>query len=160
MQDRIVMFLAYFLLVPAATNALSITSRRQAFARAAEAVAGSIGTTLVVTDKSVVVDKRSYVQRFPALFAPLYGEAKRKTTIVSLGEDMWSIEQNLELGPLQVPIRCVVIRLKDGTLWVHNPLAPTEEFFELVESCGSTVAHVVVPTYAYVCVCSQFLTFR
>ena len=45
--------------------------------------------------------------------------------------------------------RCVVIQLDDGSLWVHAPLAPTEEFFELVESCGSgIVKHVVVPTYA------------
>jgi len=49
-------------------------------------------------------------------------------------------------------LRCVVVRLRDDSLWVHAPLAPTEEFFELVESCGdgssNTVAHVVAPTYA------------
>ena len=45
--------------------------------------------------------------------------------------------------------RCVVIELDDGSLWVHALLAPTEEFFELVESCGSgIVKHVVVPSYA------------
>jgi hypothetical protein len=34
---------------------------------------------------------------------------------------------------------------------VHAPLAPTEEFFELVEACADgpeSIAHVVVPTYA------------
>jgi len=45
--------------------------------------------------------------------------------------------------------RCVVIQLDDGSLWVHAPLAPTEEFFDLVESIGSgIVKHVVVPSYA------------
>ena len=69
-----------------------------------------------------------------------------------------------ELGPLQTPLRCVVVRLDDGSLWVHAPLAPTAEFFELVESCAADgedpsgaagrsslsgiVRHVVVPTYA------------
>lgn len=64
---------------------------------------------------------------------------------------MWALEQSLELGPLESPLRCVVIRLNDGSLWVHAPLAPTEEFFELVESCADgpdSIAHVVVPTYA------------
>lgn len=111
-------------------------------------------------------EKYRYVQKFPTLFAPIYGEAYKKTIKRPLAatdnNTIWSIEQNIELGPLQTPIRCVVIRLNDGSLWVHSPLAPTQEFFELVESCGvdddddksrydkkgGAVAHVVVPTYA------------
>jgi hypothetical protein len=94
--------------------------------------------------------KRSYFQRFPTLFAPLYGDATRETIKRQVGDNIWALEQNLELGPLETPLRCVVIRLNDddGSLWVHAPLAPTEEFFQLVESCGGRVAHVVVPTYA------------
>lgn len=111
--------------------------------------------------------KRAYFQRFPTLFAPLYGDATRETIkkpLISSDNDdnhncnIWALEQNLELGPLETPLRCVVVRLDDGTLWVHAPLAPTEEFFELVEACaknngGSSnpadlIAHVVVPTYA------------
>lgn len=57
----------------------------------------------------------------------------------------------------------MVVRLQDGSLWVHAPLAPSREFFELVESCAeecgapssgpsgagsSAVRHIVVPTYA------------
>ena len=112
-------------------------------------------------------EKQQYSLKFPTLFAPLYGESYRKTIKRSMGrstiassnittatsnDSIWALEQNLELGPLQTPLRCTVVRLDDGTLWVHAPLAPTEEFFELVESCGSgnrdAVAHVVVPTYA------------
>mmetsp|Transcript_6788 Transcript_6788/g.19647 ORF Transcript_6788/g.19647 Transcript_6788/m.19647 type:complete len:394 (-) Transcript_6788:89-1270(-) len=104
-------------------------------------------------------DRRGYSLRFPTLFDPLYGPSSRKTIKRSLdasGSDsdagtIWALEQNLELGPLQTPLRCTVIMLRDGTLWVHAPVAPTQEFFELVESCGvqdSTVAHLVVPTYA------------
>lgn len=118
-------------------------------------------------NENIINAKRKYIQRFPTLFAPLYGEANEKetTTPQKIGENIWSIEQNLELGPLQVPIRCVVIRLSDGSLWVHNPLAPTEEFFEAVESLlevhdgedqnsgnvgksNNKIAYVVVPTYA------------
>lgn len=96
--------------------------------------------------------KQSYFQRFPTLFAPLYGGAAKKTVRRQLGDSLWVLEQTLELGPLQTPLRCVVIRLRDGSLWVHAPLAPTVEFFELVESIGSggvdCVAHVIAPTYA------------
>ena len=98
-----------------------------------------------------VEGKRSYFQRFPTLFAPLYGAASKATIRREVGRNVWALEQNLELGPLETPLRCVVIRLDDGTLWVHAPLAPTEEFFELVESCAhgpESIAHVVVPTYA------------
>jgi hypothetical protein len=131
--------------------------------------------------------QQQYALKFPTLFAPLYGEAYRKTIKRPLGgskskanttttttststagitnannddddnTSIWALEQNLELGPLQTPVRCTVIRLNDGTLWIHAPLAPTQEFFDLVESCAATagsgdnrnaVAHVVVPTYA------------
>ena len=96
--------------------------------------------------------KRTYFQQFPTLFAPLYGSATKTTVRRKIGDGIWMLEQNLELGPLQTPLRCCVVRLRDGTLWVHAPLAPTEEFFELVEGCGDgsagCVAHVVAPTYA------------
>jgi len=67
--------------------------------------------------------------------------------------DIYGNHQNLELGPLETPLRSVVVRLNNGALWVHAPLAPTEEYFELVESCADgagrgAVAHVVIPTYA------------
>ncbi len=103
-------------------------------------------------------ERQQYALKFPTLFAPLYGEAYRKTIKRSLSTtngtatNIWALEQNLELGPLQTPLRCTVVKLKDGKLWVHAPLAPTQEFFDLVEFCGSgdpsAVAHVVVPTYA------------
>lgn len=98
--------------------------------------------------------QRDYNLRFPTLFSPLYGGATQKTIKRSVGPNIFALEQQLELGPLQTPLRCVVVLLNDGTLWVHAPLAPTQEFFELVESCAgdsasaSSIAHVVVPTYA------------
>ncbi|KAL7535625.1 hypothetical protein ACHAXR_006624 [Thalassiosira sp. AJA248-18] len=94
-----------------------------------------------------------YTQRFPTLFDPLYGQGYRKTIKRQLGPNIWSLEQNLQLGPLQTPLRCVVIQLEDSSLWVHAPLAPTPEFFDLVESCSGSsgvgaVKHIVVPSYA------------
>ena len=57
---------------------------------------------------------------------------QEKTIKKQITANVYILEQSLVLGPLETPIRCVVIRLKDGNLWVHNPLAPTKEFFELL----------------------------
>jgi hypothetical protein len=60
---------------------------------------------------------------------------------------VWALEQNLAIGPLETPLRCVVVKLDSGQLWVHAPLAPTEEFFTLIESLGAPVGHIVAGTY-------------
>jgi hypothetical protein len=136
-------------------DALSLNRRDLLAGVGAAAIFSTCGVSNSNALESLVFnEKQQYVQKFPTLFAPLYGEAFKKTIKRSLlpnnndNTTIWALEQNLELGPLQAPIRCVVIRLKNGSLWVHAPLAPTQEFFELVESCGEKVAHIVVPTYA------------
>jgi len=93
---------------------------------------------------------RAYFQRYPTLFAPFYGDDERATMLKTVVPNrVWCLEQNLAVGPLETPLRCVVIRLNDDSLWVHAPLAPTEEFFLLIErDIGGPVSHVVVPTYA------------
>jgi hypothetical protein len=97
---------------------------------------------------------REFKQTFPTLFRPFIGQGTKVTVKRELVPDkLWALEQNIELGPLETTIRCVVARLDDGSLWVHAPLAPTREFFEMVESCASVsspsaVKYVVVPTYA------------
>ena len=76
----------------------------------------------------------------PRLFAPFYGDDERVTLLKTVVPDqVWALEQNLAIGPLETPLRCVVIRLEDGSLWIHAPLAPTAEFFALVESIGGPV---------------------
>jgi len=125
------------------------SSRRALLAAAAVApVASAAGAALATGPGAAPADPRSYFQDVPTLFAPLYGEDSRETRLREIvpGE-VYALEQNLALGPLETPLRCVVVKLKDGTCWVHAPVAPTREFFELAESLGK-VAHVVVPTYA------------
>jgi len=136
--------------------------RRSILHRAASSImmtsigATTISTSASATEESFAADAAAtttttYFQQFPTLFDPLYGSSSRKTILKSVDTNIWALEQNLSLGPLETPIRCVVIKLKDGTLWVHAPLAPTIEFFELVESLaddGKGVSHVVIPTYA------------
>ena len=143
----------------ATENPSSSSSRRSflQFATAAISTVAGIGGGLVAGNDSsianaaqdIVVDKQRYFQRFPSLFAPLYGESTKVTELHQVASNLWYLEQTLELGPLETPIRCTVIKLQDSTLWVHAPLAPTIEFFEFIENLGNgQVSHVVVPTYA------------
>ena len=46
---------------------------------------------------------------------------------------------------MSVSIRMTVVRLNDGGLWVHAPIAPTDECVEMVKSLGE-VKYVVLPT--------------
>lgn len=133
------------------TTTSTSTSRRSALASVlALALSASMGDARAEAEASRA---RAFQQRFPVLFRPFFGRGYRATTKREIVPDaIWALEQNIELGPLETTIRCVVIKLHDGQLWVHAPLAPTEEFFDMVESCGdgtaNAVAHVVVPTYA------------
>jgi len=189
------------------TTMLDGTSRRDILSTTVASLTASVLVPTTTNNNANALEEllldgesQKYKLKFPTLFAPLYGNASRKTIKRSLGRsttttttaptsttttptadgssnninndanNIWALEQNLELGPLQTPLRCTVIQLNDGTLWVHAPLAPTEEFFQLVQSCASgtlggtgdvgsnaaggtaggpaVVSHVVVPTYA------------
>lgn len=145
----------------------SVTSRRDVFKKVSSAAAilsssSSIaieggGRNNIANAASTDTDgKQMYYQQFPTLFDPLYGSSTipKRSIKTQVGTNIWSIEQNLQLGPLQTPLRCVVVKLQndddEGGLWLHAPLAPTQEYFELVESCSTTgtVKHIVVPSYA------------
>lgn len=47
------------------------------------------------------------------------------------------------------PIRTTVVRLADGRLWVHAPVAPTRECRRLLDEIGGEVAYIVLPTTAF-----------
>ena len=133
---------------------VSVSRRQWLFQGAAAAAAAAASSFAALTRSQVAeaieaTDPQLFVyrQRFPSLFAPLYGISSKKTLLRQIGPNLWVLEQLLELGPLQTPIRCTVIKLSTGKLWIHAPLAPTEEFFHLVESLG-VVGHIVVPSYA------------
>mmetsp|Transcript_6062 Transcript_6062/g.15443 ORF Transcript_6062/g.15443 Transcript_6062/m.15443 type:complete len:481 (-) Transcript_6062:1120-2562(-) len=57
--------------------------------------------------------------------------------------DMWSFEQPIGFLNITVNIRMTVVRLKDGSLFVHNPIAPTGECVERLRELGE-VKHIVL----------------
>ena len=127
-----------------APNTSSSTSRRSALLGAASLAAVAPASVVLASSEDVTtpLNPRAYFQRYPTLFAPFYGDDERATLLKTVVPDrVWCLEQNLAVGPLETPLRCVVIRLKDDSLWVHAPLAPTAEFFQLIEGLG-TVKHL------------------
>lgn len=84
----------------------------------------------------------------PAIFVPYIGTGYRKTVCRELVPGrIWGFEQAQTLSALSVNIRCTVIKLDDGKLWVHSPVFPTPEFLRELDALGD-VAHIVLPTFA------------
>jgi hypothetical protein len=49
---------------------------------------------------------------------------------------IWSARATLRLGPLPIRSRMTVIRLDDGALWVHSPIAPDPELAAELRGIG------------------------
>ncbi|KAJ9529414.1 hypothetical protein QJQ45_013718, partial [Haematococcus lacustris] len=80
----------------------------------------------------------------------LFFQLQRRQLTVERGT-IWTFEQTqaLELFDVYTPVRMTVIKLKSGGLWVHAPVAPTEECVRLVKELGAPVEYIVLPTFAY-----------
>lgn len=59
-------------------------------------------------------------------------------------QQIWHAQQAFSLGPLPVRIRMTVVRLDDGTLWVHSPIAPRRQLVAELAALGE-VRPVVAP---------------
>lgn len=57
---------------------------------------------------------------------------------------IWHASQPLRFGPVAFTTRMTVVRLDDGSLWVHSPIAPTPELIEAVHAVGP-VRYVIAP---------------
>jgi|TARA_B110000238_G_scaffold175076_1_gene195182 hypothetical protein len=92
---------------------------------------------------------RGYLIAPPPLF-PLVPAFARQTYRYEVDRDkMWFFEQKQGIGlglNVSVNVRMTVIKLKNGGLWVHAPVAPTEECISLLNDLGAPVEHIVLPT--------------
>lgn len=81
---------------------------------------------------------------------PLSGTDRRKTMEAEVVKgQMWTHDQIQGVVNVNVPVRQTVVRLRDGGLWVHNPVAPTPECLGLVralEERHGPVKHIVLGT--------------
>ena len=70
---------------------------------------------------------------------------ERKTIPKKVDDNIYTFEQEHGFANVSVNFRMTVVRLNDGGLWVHAPVAPTEECVALVKKLGE-VKYVVLPT--------------
>jgi len=60
---------------------------------------------------------------------PLAGTSTRRATVEEciVPDTIWTHDQIQGIVNVNVPVRQTVVRLRDGGLWVHNPVAPTPQ---------------------------------
>jgi Domain of unknown function (DUF4336) len=61
-----------------------------------------------------------------------------------IGQDVWVVGSPLRFVGLEVGARTTIIRLHDGRLFVHSPIAATPDFLQAARSLGE-VAFLVAP---------------
>lgn len=83
--------------------------------------------------------------RYPSTLS-LTNDTMPLTCIVP--DSVWHAQQPLKFGPIALSTRMTVVRLRDGSLWVHSPISPTHELIEELKGLG-TVRHVVAPNKAH-----------
>ena len=85
-----------------------------------------------------------------SLYEPLY-------TLKEVDQNIWIadgdlIQMDLKVFKLPFQTRMTVIKLNDGKLWIHSPIAPNEKLFTELDALGK-VAYLISPNkihYAYI----------
>eukprot|EP00418_Pyrodinium_bahamense_P088336 CAMPEP_0179040536 /NCGR_PEP_ID=MMETSP0796-20121207/15696_1 /TAXON_ID=73915 /ORGANISM="Pyrodinium bahamense, Strain pbaha01" /LENGTH=473 /DNA_ID=CAMNT_0020736881 /DNA_START=254 /DNA_END=1674 /DNA_ORIENTATION=+ len=83
---------------------------------------------------------------FPFPLGPLL---TRRTVRTQVDNGIWTFEQEQSLANIAVNVRMTVIRLESGGLWVHNPVAPTDECDALLRELGLPVEYIVLGSAQY-----------
>ncbi|KAG6471370.1 hypothetical protein ZIOFF_068811 [Zingiber officinale] len=86
---------------------------------------------------------------FPFPLGPFINRRTIRTEAVK--NSIWLFEQEQALGfsSVSTNIRMTVIKLQSGGLWVHAPIAPTDECIKLLKELDAPVEYIVLPTFAY-----------
>ncbi|CAE7684173.1 hflX [Symbiodinium microadriaticum] len=98
--------------------------------------------------RSVKNADRTYlnVTGFPFPLGPIFS---RRTVRKQIGDGMWTFEQEQKLANIAVNVRMTAIKLQDGGLWIHNPIAPTSECEALLRELGLPVKYIVLGSAQY-----------
>jgi hypothetical protein len=66
-------------------------------------------------------------------------------TLCTLDRDLWCLDADLRVAAgFHLPIRMTIIRLADGGLWLHSPIAIDDATATAIEQLGP-VRHIVAP---------------
>ena len=96
--------------------------------------------------------KRRYVN-FTGFPFPLVPFLSRRTVVNEVVKGVvWTLEQEQGIGfdlGVSTNVRCTIVKMRDGSSGVHDPIAPTGECVEAIEAIGGDVAYVVLATTQY-----------
>jgi hypothetical protein len=86
------------------------------------------------------------------------GTTRREIAMLQLVAQgvIWSAQQPLKFGPFNVRSRTTVVRLGDGSLWVHSPITSTASIVKQLDAIGE-VRYVVAPNKSHYLFMSSFL---
>lgn len=70
------------------------------------------------------------------------------TLTCTVPNSVWHAQQPLKFGPISLTTRMTVVRLRDGSLWVHSPISPTRDLIDELQKLG-TVRYVVAPNKSH-----------
>lgn len=90
--------------------------------------------------------------KFAFSLLPLSPESsgRRKTILTEVvSEKIWTLDQVQGIINVNVPVRCTIIKLESGGLWINNPVGPTKEALSMVrdlESEHGKVKYIVLST--------------
>eukprot|EP00850_Spirogloea_muscicola_P000792 SM000003S11037 [mRNA] locus=s3:495764:497502:+ [translate_table: standard] len=79
-------------------------------------------------------------QAFRSLLPPFF---RRATIIEQVADNVWTFTQPLPFVIVDVKLRMTVVKLDDGTLWLHSPVALTGEVLAALMTLGGPVGHIV-----------------
>jgi len=109
-------------------------------------LSGKVGSAKPTIQEEELVAASASKSRYYANPFPLKPYVpERKTVVRKIDEDIFSFEQEHGFANVSVNIRMTVIRMEDGGLWVHAPIAPTDECVAMVKRLGE-VKYIVLPT--------------
>lgn len=63
-------------------------------------------------------------------------------------DTLWHATQPLRFGPISLSTRMTVVRLRDGSLWVHSPITPSSDLTRDLAAVGQ-VRYVVAPNRSH-----------
>jgi len=137
------------LLRAATATAMATTTTTADAARAAAGAARRLQETYSRATSRAIAPERWYPYWWALPLAP-YG-SKATALAEAVPGEVWTFDQLQGLLDVLVNVRMTVARLEDGGLWVHNPVAPTEELVRMMkelEKVHGPVKHIVVGSAA------------
>ncbi|KAF9593130.1 hypothetical protein IFM89_020340 [Coptis chinensis] len=124
---------------------LETISRKKEYAKYIAASTGNSTTTRGSNGSRFYIN----ITGFPFPLGPFLNRSTLRTEAVKNCIWLFEQEQGLGFSSVSTNIRMTVIKLKSGGLWIHAPIAPTDECIQLVKELGAPVEHIVLPTFAY-----------